>query len=229
MLSARSPTGDKVTIVNGSPHGGHVKYDVEVRDVDHIAFDRPAAIFNGEPYRAHLLVSNGPLTSGGRNVHARNASRCSQQLGEQLATVAGGPLFKCKLSASRGDTGGQQQLLASIAVQPVFDRDAGAYACDVRLLGSDAAAGWPTDAQLELEAVLGNGLAAARMLLQLVPAVQVQPRGLVAERLAEQLLTLRGVDKVLQKVEVSCSGSIVTGTNGKWFLQIHYCKNKNIT
>lgn len=220
VLAARSPTGDKVTIINGSPLGGHVKYDVEVRDADHIAFGRPAAVFNGEPYRAHLLVSNGPrperqtqqqhqLTTV-NNVHARNVSRCSQQVDEQSAAAAA--LFKCTLRVSNADTGNgqqQQQLLGRIAVQPVFDRVVGAYACELRLLppGSDDI-GWSAgvpDAQLELEAVLGNGLAAARMQLQIVPAVQVVPRSLVAERLAEQLITVRGVDQVLQKMEVSCA------------------------
>lgn len=226
-----------MTVINGDRQYGHVKYDVEVRDADHIAFRRrqrsqrnaagstgaaaangaPAVtVFNGEQLRVLVLLTNGAIQSTdvdtdsrASNVHARNATTCSQQLSiDDSLTSGADAVFKCTVRGVGvvNDAKLQQQLLARIAVQAVFDRTAAAYACEVRLIdGAVPLSAVYANVQLELEAALGNGLATDRRLVQVVPAVQVTPTWLVAEHLGEQVITLRGVEAVLQQTEVSQS------------------------
>lgn len=233
MLAARSQTGDKVTVINGDRRHGHLKFDVEVHDVDAIVFrrrqrnndaDAVVYVFNGERLRVHVLLQNGAaaLSSGDdagdsdirpSNVYARNVTTCSQQQqqlsSDEALTQGADAVFKCTLR-STGSTDSnaaklQQQLLARIDVRAVFDRAAAAYACELRLRADAAGplAAAYANVELELEAALGNGLAADRRRVRIVPAVQVTPQWLAAEQLPEQVITVRGVEAVLQQTEVS--------------------------
>ncbi|XP_020712667.1 nuclear pore membrane glycoprotein 210 isoform X1 [Ceratitis capitata] len=201
VLSNRLKLGEKIVVTNGDKaSGSSIKYDVEVRDADVIQLLKSFDIFSGSSYRGHLVVRNHLQVDKFTNLHARNISKCSSVL-ERMSTVK---LFTCRLT-SKQSLG--QQLLEHYVVTPIFEADTGRYACQIELssnFNEVLSIVKTNDVQFDLEAQLPNGLSDV-MSLKFVPGVRVTPAALEASELKEQDLTITGLDKVLQKVEVKAS------------------------
>ncbi|XP_017475725.1 PREDICTED: nuclear pore membrane glycoprotein 210 isoform X2 [Rhagoletis zephyria] len=201
VLGNRLKLGEKIVVTNGDKASGStIKYDVEVRDADVIQLLKSFDIFSGSTYRGHLVVRNHLQVDKFTNLLARNISKCSSAL-ERIPAVK---LFKCRLT-SKKSLG--QQLLEHYVVTPIFEADTGRYACQIEL-SSDfnevLSLVKTNDVHFDLEAQLPNGLSDV-MSLKFVPGVRVTPETLEATELKEQDLTITGLDKVLQKVEVKAS------------------------
>ncbi|XP_036332453.1 nuclear pore membrane glycoprotein 210 [Rhagoletis pomonella] len=201
VLGNRLKLGEKIVVTNGDKaSGSSIKYDVEVRDADVIQLLKSFDIFSGSTYRGHLVVRNHLQVDKFTNLLARNISKCSSAL-ERIPAVK---LFKCRLT-SKKSLG--QQLLEHYVVTPIFEADTGRYACQIEL-SSDfnevLSLVKTNDVHFDLEAQLPNGLSDV-MSLKFVPGVRVTPETLETTELKEQDLTITGLDKVLQKVEVKAS------------------------
>ncbi|XP_054736969.1 nuclear pore membrane glycoprotein 210 [Anastrepha obliqua] len=201
VLGNRLKLGEKIVVTNGDKASGSaIKYDVEVRDTDVIQLLKSFDIFSGSMYRGHLVVRNHLQVDKFTNLFARNISKCSSAL-ERIPTVKP---FTCRLT-SKQSLG--QQLLEHYVVTPIFEADTGRYACQIELssnFNEVLSIVKTNDVHFDLEAQLPNGLSDV-MSLKFVPGVRVTPQTLQATELKEQDLTITGLDKVLQKVEVKAS------------------------
>ncbi|XP_014100175.2 nuclear pore membrane glycoprotein 210 [Bactrocera oleae] len=201
VLGNRLKLGEKIVVSNGDKaSGSSIKYDVEVRDADVIQLLKSFDIFSGSTYRGHLVVRNHLQVDKFTNLLARNISKCSSAL-ERMSTVK---LFSCRF-ASKQSLG--RKLLEHYVVTPIFEATTGRYACQIELssnFNEVLSIVKTNDVHFDLEAQLPNGLSDV-MSLKFVPGVRVTPEALQATELQEQDLTITGLDKVLQKVEVKAS------------------------
>lgn len=97
------------------------------------------------------------------------------------------------------------QVLESLRASETFDKVVGAYACEIELLTPIVdliALIKNEELNLELTASLSNGVSAISN-LRMVPAINVSPQLISIEQLDQQIITVTGLDKVLQKIEVN--------------------------
>ncbi|XP_067631860.1 nuclear pore membrane glycoprotein 210 [Eurosta solidaginis] len=204
VLGNRLKLGEKIVVTNGDKaSGSSIKYDVEVRDADVIQLLKSFDIFSGSMYRGYLVVRNHLQVDKFTNLISRNISKCSSAIERSIPTVK---LFTCRLT-SKQSLG--QQLLEHYKATPIFEADTGRYACQIELSSNfnDVLSIVKTnDVHFDLEAQLPNGLSDV-MSLKFVPGVRATPETLQATELKEQDLTITGLDKVLQKVEVKASNT----------------------
>ncbi|XP_013110354.2 nuclear pore membrane glycoprotein 210 [Stomoxys calcitrans] len=200
VLGNRYKLGEKVLVTNGDKASGNfIKYDVEVRDADVIQFEKSYDIFSGSLYRGHFVVRNHLQVDKFTNLVARNISKCSSVL-DKIPVK----LFTCVLK-SKQSLG--QKLLEHYKVTPVFQAESGRYACQIDLktnFNEILSIVKTNDIHLELEVSLPNGLT-DNVSLKFVPGIKVSPEAFVSDDAPEQDLTITGLDKVLQKVEVKPS------------------------
>lgn len=79
-MAAHSRFPNKVTVSSGDDAHGHVNYDLEVRDADHIEFPKSYDIFNGEAFKAFVVIKNHLQIDKFSNiVCANNISNISQK------------------------------------------------------------------------------------------------------------------------------------------------------
>lgn len=98
------------------------------------------------------------------------------------------------------------RVLEILRVTTTFDRLVGAYACQIELLSgiSDLMALVKNDdLNFELVASLSNGITASS---QLRIGISVFPAEISLEHADQQVISVTGLDKVLQKVEVRDGG-----------------------
>lgn len=152
---------------------------------------------------------------------AKNISKCSSLL-ENIPVK----LFNCVLK-SKQSLG--QKLLEHYKVSPVFEAETGRYACQIELKTSFneiLSIVKTNDIHFEMEVSIQNLFICAKdncyyyiyfvfikvslptgltdnLSLKFVPGIKVLPETLISDDLKEQDLTVTGLDKVLQKVEVS--------------------------
>uniref|UniRef100_A0A1A9WQW2 BIG2 domain-containing protein n=1 Tax=Glossina brevipalpis TaxID=37001 RepID=A0A1A9WQW2_9MUSC len=215
VLGNRYKLGEKVAVTNGDKASGNfIKYDVEVRDADVLKFLKSSDIFSGSTYRGEFVVRNHLQVDKFTNLVAKNITRCSSMLDKMP-----NKLFKCQL---RSEQSLGKELMQHYQVAAIFDHAIGRYACDIYLKTSfDEVFGIikNNDVNFDLEVVMFNGLTDS-LSLKLVPGIKVIPDALLADNAKEQDLTITGLDKVLQKLEVSfrCAYQIIPCTFGYLYL-----------
>lgn len=197
---SHSEYGEQITVTNGNERFGYIRYDVEIRDADIIEFFQINDIFNGKNYKAHLLIKNHLQIDKTSNVIAKNATTC-------LASMDrfNNNFFNCNIKLLNSDDAGVG-VINLITVAPVFDRAFGAYACEMEASIADIIGSVKTDEiQLEVTATLRNGVA-AKTHLKMVPAIYVQPTDMIQlEQIDQHVITIAGLDKILQRIQVSTS------------------------
>lgn len=95
-------------------------------------------------------------------------------------------------------------LLKKFKTQPIFDKQNAQYACEIRLsttLIEFSNSIKNLDLTIELEAQLLNGISDS-ISLKIVPAIKVTPNIIGVQQLPDQIITITGLDKILQKLEV---------------------------
>ncbi|XP_049299266.1 nuclear pore membrane glycoprotein 210 [Anopheles funestus] len=192
-------TEDVVTIRHGDRRQGGISFNVDVLEADRIEFFKSYDIFNGNSYRGHLVIKNHLQVDKLVNVIAMNVSTCREQVERSV-----GGLFACKLVVRQGIP----DLLKHFKVLPGYDPTIGAYSCNIDLLTTldDVANLIKTNEYtLELEVrLLASGLTDTST-LKMVPAVRIEPEAIAVDQINKQSLMIAGLDRVLQKVEVTSS------------------------
>lgn len=203
VLSSRSKFGEPVTVMNGNERSGYIKYDLEIRDADSVEFFKTNDIFNGKNYKAHLVIKNHLQIDKLFNLITQNATACSSLLSSAVYEN----FFSCNLKLLNAPRPDLDALLNLLRALPVFDRNAGAYACEIESRASITdimAIIKSDDVSLELVVALPNGITSSSQ-LKLVPAINVSPQEIALEKLDQQHVTITGLDKVLQRIEVTAS------------------------
>ncbi|XP_053664200.1 nuclear pore membrane glycoprotein 210 [Anopheles marshallii] len=192
-------TEDVVTIRHGDRRHGGISFNVDVLEADRIEFFKSYDIFNGNSYRGHLVIKNHMQVDKLVNVIAMNVSTCREQVERSF-----GGLFACKLVVRQG----APDLLKHFKVLPGYDPTIGAYSCNIQLVTTldDVANVIKTNEYtLELEVrLLSSGLADTST-LKMVPAVRIEPEAIAVDQINKQSLMIAGLDRILQKVEVTSS------------------------
>lgn len=224
-----SKYGEQITVTNGNEHFGYIKYDVEIREADTIEFFQINDVFNGKNYKAHLLIKNHLQIDKVSNVIAKNATTClagMDRFNEKF--------FNCNIKLLSDDSSNAAGgVLNLITIAPVFDRTIGAYACELKPKSSIAdiiGLVKNDEIQLEVTAILMNGVP-AKAHLKLVPAISVVPTEIQLEQIDQQIITITGLDKILQRIQVSTSDPksfeavSKSKTHGKYEYKIRLLKN----
>uniref|UniRef100_A0AAG5DFW4 BIG2 domain-containing protein n=1 Tax=Anopheles atroparvus TaxID=41427 RepID=A0AAG5DFW4_ANOAO len=218
ILAARSvgggsmgPAGDdKVTISHGVRRHGGISFAIDVLAADRIEFLKNYDIFNGQSYRGLLVIKNHQQVDKLSNVIALNASTCQEQVERSFTG-----LFTCRLLAKQS---GSAELLRHFKTYSGYDATIGAYSCNIDLLTTiDDVANTikSNEYNLELEVRLNGGSGGASSpssselvstsTLKVVPAVRIEPEAISVDQIGKQSITIAGLDKVLQKVQVTSS------------------------
>uniref|UniRef100_A0A182PCE7 BIG2 domain-containing protein n=1 Tax=Anopheles epiroticus TaxID=199890 RepID=A0A182PCE7_9DIPT len=194
---------ETVTIRHGDRRHGGISFSIDVLEADRIEFFKSYDIFNGQSYRGHLVIKNHLQMDKLVNVIAMNVSTCREQVERSY-----GGLFACKLVVRQG----MPELLKHFKVAPGYDATIGAYSCNIELLTTldDVANVIKTsEYTLELEVrLLASGLTDTST-LKMVPAVRIEPEAIAVDQISKQSLMIAGLDRVLQKVEVTSSDPAV--------------------
>nr|XP_040219055.2 nuclear pore membrane glycoprotein 210 [Anopheles coluzzii] len=208
VLASSASTGGTgsdgtVTIRHGDRRHGGISFSVDVLEADRIEFFKSYDIFNGQSYRGHLVIKNHLQMDKLVNVIAMNVSTCREQVERSYAG-----LFSCKLVVRQG----MPELLKHFKVAPGYDATIGAYSCNIELLTTlDDVANLikANEYTLELEVrLLASGLTDTST-LKMVPAVRIEPEAIAVEQINKQSLMIAGLDRVLQKVEVTSTDPAV--------------------
>lgn len=195
VLSA--PANQKLSVHNGEKNGIYIDYELDVRQPDSLQFQKSFDVFNGVTYRGYFTVSNHQQVDKLTNLIANNQTHCDD-LQESFPI----DFVVCKLSSL--DNG---EVLKKFESSPVFDKNAGSYACEIRALASleeITTISRSRNINLQLEARLASGIL-DKLDLKLTPAVQITPRVITTDQLEQQEITVVGMENILQKVEVTSS------------------------
>ncbi|XP_037941866.1 nuclear pore membrane glycoprotein 210-like [Teleopsis dalmanni] len=200
VFGNRFKLSEKVIVTNGDvASGSFIKYDVEVREADVLQLLKSFDIFSGSTYRGYLIIRNHLQIDKYTNLIAKNVSKCSN-----IVEKINAKLFTCRLTSKQALG---QKLLEHYKVRPIFESSSGRYACEIDLISNFNevfSIVKNNDVHFELEAQLPNGLSDS-LSLKFVPGVKVLPDALYANNLNEQEITITGLDKILQNVEVKSS------------------------
>uniref|UniRef100_A0A1B0DJU9 Nuclear pore membrane glycoprotein 210 n=1 Tax=Phlebotomus papatasi TaxID=29031 RepID=A0A1B0DJU9_PHLPP len=188
----------KVSIFHGSPNFIQVTHNLELREANQVTFLTTFDIFNGEVYTAPLVIRNHIQTSKTSNLLSLNTS-CSDQV-----EIIASSFFSCHLHSRHSDF---KQLPDFFRTQAIFDTKLSSYACQIeprRKIEDIIGLVKNEEVNLELEALLSAGHSDT-ISLRLIPAISVVPSSLAVDQLPAQGISITGLDKVLQKVEVHSS------------------------
>lgn len=208
-IGSHSKYGEQITVTNGNERFGYIRYDVEIREADTIEFFQINDVFNGKNYKAHLLIKNHLQIDKSSNVIAKN--NITKQ--ECLASMDqfNEKFFNCNIKLlTSDDSNAIGGVMSLITISSVFDRGLGAYACEVALKPMASIADIidsvkNDEVQLEVTAnFLTSGLS-TKTYLKMVPAINVQPTEIQLEQIDQQVITITGLDKILQRIQVSTS------------------------
>lgn len=199
-----SKYGDQVTVTNGDEQHGFIKYDLEVREADTIEFYQINDIFNGKNFKANLIIKHHLQIDKLSNLIAKNSTKCLSSL-----DVFREKFFNCGLKLLEPIKGNAAKVLDLLNVTPTFDKQFGSYACEIdlkpkstlsdiiNLIESD-------ELQFELVATLTNGISTTTI-VKMMPAINVYPLELALEQIEQQTITIIGIERILQRVQVSSS------------------------
>lgn len=131
---------------------------------------------------------------------AKNATKCLSSIFRTAENI-----FTCHLHLIGGDRKTvDKKIVESFKVNPIFDQSIGSYACEITLVTAvsdlvDLVK--ELELNFELEARLRNGISAATH-LKMVPAVHVNPKLISVDQIDTQIITVTGLEKILQKITV---------------------------
>lgn len=214
--------GDQVTVTNGNEQFGFIKYDLEIREADTIEFYQINDIFNGKNYKANLIIKNHLQIDKLSNLIAKNSTTCLASLDSFREKF-----FNCALKLLDTSQHNADKVLDLLTVSPTFDKQFGSYACEIDLKPKSTLSDLINlvqvdELQFELVAILMNGISTTTI-VKIMPAISVYPLELTLEQIDQQTLTVTGIERILQKVQVTSShpnGFELTSTKSKNF--IHY-------
>ncbi|XP_031623845.1 nuclear pore membrane glycoprotein 210 isoform X2 [Contarinia nasturtii] len=222
--------GEQVTITNGDGQYGFIKYDLEVREADTIEFYQINDIFNGKTYQANLIIKNHLQIDKLSNLIAKNATTCLASF-ESFREK----FFTCALKQIDSNQGNAAKILDLLNVGPTFDKQFGSYACEIELKPKKTLSDLINlvqgdDIQFELVASLSNGISTATN-IKIMPAINVYPLELVLEQIDQQSITVTGIERILQRVQVTSSDASafeIVPTKAKNAIQYKIKTLKNI-
>lgn len=191
---------EKVFINHGDRSSGGLRFGIDVLEADRIEFFKSYDIFNGQKYRAHLVIKNHQQLDKFVNVIAKNISTCAENIESSFSS-----LFSCKVTSKQNPSTG---LLKHFKTSSSFDPSIGAYTCDIDLATSiDEITNFVKSSEMNIELegrLVGSGISDSTT-LKIVPAVTVEPEAISIEQIGTQAISVTGIEKVLQKLEVSPS------------------------
>lgn len=196
--------GDQVTITNGDEQHGFIKYDLEIREADTIEFYQINDIFNGKNFKANLIIKNHLQVDKLSNLIAKNSTTCLTSLDSFREKF-----FNCALKVLDPSKGNAGKVLDLLAVTSTFDKQFGSYACEIDLKPKASLSDMITlvqsdEFQFELVATLSNGISTTTI-VKMMPAISVYPQELILEQIEQQSVTVTGIERILQKVQVTSS------------------------
>ena len=201
LARGRQEIDEKLFIHHGEQGGENIKFAIEIKEADKIEFLKNYDIFVGEKYVSHLIIKNHQQIEKTSNLIAKNSSSC---VGLITRTVAN--FFGCKLTSKQNPS---HIILNKFKVSPIFDKQSGRYACEIVAnvpMSEIVQILKKSEVSVELEARLANGISDWAT-LKLVPAINLQPDFIQIEQIDSQILTVTGLDSILQKVLVVPSNS----------------------
>jgi hypothetical protein len=187
----------KVAVYHGQQNGVHVNYEIDIRHPDKIQFETSFDIFNGERFSGYFTISNHQQVNKKTNLITNNLTQCND-LPENFPIE----FVTCKLTSHDDDA-----ITKKFETSPVFDKNVGSYACEIRALSSleeITSISRSKTINLQLEARLPSGIF-DKIDLKLTPAVQIYPKQFTIDKLHQQEITITGMENILQRVEVTSS------------------------
>lgn len=222
--------GEQVIVTNGDEQHGFIKYDLEVREADTIDFYSIDDIFNGKKFKANLIIKNHLQVDKPSNLIAKNATTCLASLDALREKF-----FNCALKMIDPVQNNAAKVLDLLSVIPVFDKQFGAYACEIDLnqratLSDMINLVQDNNFEFELVATLSNGISTTKT-IKMMPAISVYPLELALEQIEQQSVTVTGIERILHEVQVKSSNPNafeITHTNAKNAIQYKIKLLKNI-
>lgn len=213
------PRTSKVLVTHGEESSAFYEFNLDIKGLDKIEFLKRADIFNGERYLGKLVLKHHLQLEKYNNLFARNATECNRN----LQNIAASEFFTCHLKVKETS---HANILDFFKAQPIFDTKSGTYACVVDPIPSrhelvDIIRG--AEVHLDLEARLQNGIMDVAT-LRIVPAITIEPDILPVDQLDHKLVTITGLDKVIQRVEVKSShpSDLEVTLHSKQLTAVHY-------
>lgn len=196
--------GEQVTVTNGDEQHGFIKYDLEIREADTIEFYQINDIFNGKNFKANLIMKNHLQVDKLSNLIAKNSTTCLASL-----DLFREKFFNCALKVLDQSQGNAAKLIDLLTVTPTFDKQFGSYACEIDLKPKSSLSDMiglvqSDEFRFELVATLTNGISTTTI-VKMMPAIAVYPLELILEQIEQQSVTVTGVERILQKVQVTSS------------------------
>lgn len=190
----------KVTITHGDSASTYVEFRLKVKALDEIEFLRKEDIFNGERYLGQVILKNHLEAKKYNNIFGKNLTKCLHQ----IQTIVATDFFSCHLTVKQSSF---DHILDYFRVTPIFDTQAGMYACAIDPVGpirdlTDLIQS--SEVQLCLEARLLNEIK-DKAILQIVPGILITPIIMSIDQLEQKIITITGLKKILQRVQVQPS------------------------
>ncbi|XP_063703101.1 nuclear pore membrane glycoprotein 210 isoform X2 [Culicoides brevitarsis] len=185
---------------SGDSQFSYFEFGLFIKELDKIEFIKKNDIFNGERYFGKLVLKNHLQLEKNMNVFGKNLSECLNK----IQTGSNVDLFTCHLSIEQHSF---RHVLKSFHSFPMFDIKTGVYGCvidTIELLGDLKTIIKTADLGLILEARLSNGIKDIAT-LKFVPAISISPEIISIEQLEKKIITITGMEKIIQKVEVLSS------------------------
>lgn len=202
VVSSNSKYTEKVAVRHGNLKlGSAINYNIEIRDADKIEFTKTYDIFNGESYKAFLVIKNHAEIDKLTNLKARNVSTCVNFADKFIINA-----FTCHLYSKQNPN-----ILNHYKTYSIFDKISGSYGCQIELLttvNDITNLIQNNDYNIQLEVKLANGISDI-LTLKFIPAVYVTPDSLSIENIRDSIISVTGLEKVLQNVNVKTSNPSV--------------------
>lgn len=190
----------KVTITHGDSESTHIEFGLIVKGLDKIEFLKKVDIINGERYLGKVVLKHHSELEKYNNVFGKNLTQCLRE----IQTIVATDYFSCHLTIKQSK---MEHILHYFRLTPVFDTKAGVYACVIDPVDPQRALIdiiKSSEVHLYLEARLLNGVKDVAT-LNIVPAISITPSIISVDQLDKILITITGLDKIIQKVEVRSS------------------------
>lgn len=191
------PMNQKVSIYHGNKQKAHISYDIQLRNPDRVQFNKKEDVFNGEAYNGNFVVYHHQQGTKVSNFIALKDSACYN-----VNVTHSLDFFNCKFSCD------DPYILKQFKTSPIFDEDTKSYACNIEpLMTLDDITNYSRGKNIlmVLEVRLIPSGVSDRINLRLEPAIQITPRLIHIDKLEGSVITISGIESILQKVKVESS------------------------
>lgn len=191
------PMSPKVSIYHGNKQKAHITYDIQLRNPDRVEFRKKEDVFNGEAYNGHFVVYNHQQGTKGSNFITLKDSACYN-----VNVTHSIDFFSCSLTCD------DPYILKQFKTSPIFDETSKSYACNIQpLMTLDEITAYSRGKNIlmVLKVRLVPSGVFDRINLRLEPAVQVTPRLVHIDKLEGTVITISGIENILQKVKIESS------------------------